>query len=147
MKRIAIYSHSIAPSIDGVCRRFTGILHEMERQGLATLLFTMEDAPQDLPNSTEFVTLDHIIFPTYPNKKVAWPTIKSFMAIVLKLRTWRPDVSRRKCVLQCKIRNNNEIILFVLSISGHPCSCRRFFSDVCAGRITTRHSRCWLLPH
>jgi hypothetical protein len=93
MKRIAIYSHSIAPSIDGVCRRFTGILHEMEKQGLATLLFMMEDSPLDLPASTEYVTLDHIIFPTYPNKKVAWATLRSFLAIYTKLRAFRPDVS------------------------------------------------------
>ena len=92
MKRIAIYSHSIAPSIDGVCRRFTGILHEMQKQGMATLLFTMEDEPLDLPTSTEFVTLDHIIFPTYPNKKVAWATVRSFTAIFRKLQEFRPDV-------------------------------------------------------
>ena len=72
--KIAIYSHSIAPSIDGVCRRFTAILHELEKQGHKTLLFTMEDFPQDLPSNTETVTLDHMIFPSYPDKKVARPT-------------------------------------------------------------------------
>jgi len=90
--KVAIYSHSIAPSIDGVCRRFTGILHEMEKQGYETLLFTMEEFPLELPESTKTVTLDHIIFPTYPNKKVAWPTAKSFASIMSALRQERPDV-------------------------------------------------------
>lgn len=47
--RIAIYSHSIAPSIDGVCRRFTAILRELVHQGHDILLFTLEHDPQDLP--------------------------------------------------------------------------------------------------
>ena len=91
--RIAIYSHSIAPSIDGVCRRFTGILHELERQGHQTLLFTMEDDPQELPLTTKTVTLDHIIFPSYPNKKVAWPTCRAFVSIIQALSSFRPEVS------------------------------------------------------
>jgi hypothetical protein len=67
----------------------------MERQGLATLLFTMEENPLDLPKSTAYVTLDHIIFPTYPNKKVAWATVRSFVAIMSNLKKFRPDVSLR----------------------------------------------------
>mmetsp|Transcript_10911 Transcript_10911/g.17771 ORF Transcript_10911/g.17771 Transcript_10911/m.17771 type:complete len:480 (-) Transcript_10911:429-1868(-) len=90
--KIAIYSHSIAPSIDGVCRRFTAILHEMVRQGHDTVLFTMEDDPQDLPPSTKTITLDHVIFPSYPNKKVAWPTARAFHAIVATLGKEKPDV-------------------------------------------------------
>jgi len=90
--KIAIYSHSIAPSIDGVCRRFTGILHELARRGDKTLLFTMEDKPLDLPTSTTFVTLDHIIFPSYPNKKVARPTWRAMLKILSWLRSFRPDV-------------------------------------------------------
>jgi hypothetical protein len=91
--KIAIYSHSIAPSIDGVCRRFTAILHELDRSGHQTLVFTMEDKPQELPKSTKFVTLDHIMFPTYPDKKVAWPTARAFYAIYSTLASYRPDVS------------------------------------------------------
>jgi hypothetical protein len=49
MKTIAVYSHSIAPSIDGVCRRFTGILWELHRSGHDLILFTLEDQPLDLP--------------------------------------------------------------------------------------------------
>mmetsp|Transcript_31266 Transcript_31266/g.68944 ORF Transcript_31266/g.68944 Transcript_31266/m.68944 type:complete len:446 (-) Transcript_31266:85-1422(-) len=90
--KIAIYSHSIAPSIDGVCRRFTGILHEMEKQGHETILFTMEDEPEDLPASTCTVTLDHVIFPSYPNKKVAWPTARAFSAIMSTLAREKPEI-------------------------------------------------------
>lgn len=90
--KIAIYSHSIAPSIDGVCRRFTGILGELERQGHETLLFTLEDEPEDLPESTIVVVLEHMIFPAYPGKKVAKPTLRSFLRIYKAFKTHRPDV-------------------------------------------------------
>lgn len=92
--KIAFYSHSIAPSIDGVCRRFTSILYELERTGHETIMFTMEDDPQELPASTRTVTLDHMIFPTYPSKKVARPTWQSFYSIYTVLQEEKPDVSR-----------------------------------------------------
>ena len=95
--KIAIYSHSIAPSIDGVCRRFTAILHELQRQGHETLLFTMEDKPEELPKSTTFVTLDHMIFPSYPNKKVARPTCRAIAKVALALTKFKPDVSMLLC--------------------------------------------------
>lgn len=91
--RIAIYSHSIAPSIDGVCRRFTGIIHEMSRAQHQTLLFTLEDAPQDIPSDTQIVTLDHMVFPNYPEKKVAKPSWRSLQAIFAALRSFQPEVS------------------------------------------------------
>lgn len=90
--KVAIYSHSIAPSIDGVCRRFTGILHELVRQKHDTLLFTLEDAPQDLPPSTIVIILEHMIIPAYPGKKVAKPTMSSFLSILAAFRLHRPDV-------------------------------------------------------
>ena len=90
--KICIYSHSIAPSIDGVCRRFTSLLHELDRQGHEILLFTMEEFPLDLPESIDTVTIDHMIFPSYPNKKVARPTIRSFLSIFIKLKSFRPEV-------------------------------------------------------
>jgi hypothetical protein len=91
--KIAIYSHSIAPSIDGVCRRFTGILHELERKGHDTLLFTMEEDPQDLPQSTKTVFLDYMILPSYPDKKVARPTCRSMISIMKALLVLKPEVS------------------------------------------------------
>jgi hypothetical protein len=91
--KIAIYTHSIAPSIDGVCRRFTGIIHEFVRQGHDVLLFTMESEPQDLPKGLKFVTLDYMVFPSYPNKKVAKPTLNSLNLIWSHLSTFQPEVS------------------------------------------------------
>jgi hypothetical protein len=90
--RVAIYSHSIAPSIDGVCRRFTGILQELDRSGHSTLLFTLESAPQDVPSNTKVVTLDHMFFPTYPEKKVAKPSWRSLQAIINALKDFQPEV-------------------------------------------------------
>lgn len=90
--KICLYSHSIAPSIDGVCRRFTSILHELERQGHETMLFTMESEPQDLPSSTRTITLDHMFFASYPNKKVARPTISAVYTIFKAILTFQPEV-------------------------------------------------------
>jgi hypothetical protein len=91
--RIAVYSHSIAPSIDGVCRRFTGILHEMSRQGHPTMLFTLEPNPQNVPRDTVIVTVDHMFFPSYPDKKVARVTLNAFFTIYRALQRFKPDVS------------------------------------------------------
>jgi hypothetical protein len=95
MTKIAIYSHSIAPSIDGVCRRITGLVHEMERKKHDILLFTMEEEPEDLPDNIKIVSVDYMIFPSYPGKKVAKPTLRSFINIVTALSSFRPDVSQQ----------------------------------------------------
>lgn len=96
--RVAIYSHSIAPSIDGVCRRFTGFLHELSRSKHSTLLFTLEEDPQDIPADITVVSLDYMYFPTYPEKKVAKPTLQSFLKIMKALREFAPQVEHYHCV-------------------------------------------------
>ena len=90
--KIAVYCHSIAPSIDGVCRRFTGILTEMVRQGHEVLLFTLEDDPEDLPELEAIFTLPHLLMPAYPDKKVAKIDVATLRVIFSGLRTHRPDV-------------------------------------------------------
>lgn len=90
--KLAFYSHSIAPSIDGVCRRFTSILHELDRLGHETIMFSMEEDPQDLPASTKTVALDYMMFPTYPDKKVAMPTLRSMLAVLNTLSIEKPDI-------------------------------------------------------
>jgi len=91
-RRIAIYSHSIAPSIDGVCRRFTGLLKEMVSRGHEVILFTLEDHPEDLPDLLACVTLDHMFVPSYPDKKVARPTARTASRVWNTLRTYKPEV-------------------------------------------------------
>ena len=81
------------PSIDGVCRRFTAILHELVKQGHETLLFTIESDPQDLPAATQYVTIDYQTFPTYPSKKIANLTLRSQILIFYHLAKFKPDVS------------------------------------------------------
>jgi phosphatidylinositol alpha 1,6-mannosyltransferase len=88
-----VYSHSIAPSIDGVCRRFTGLLHEMVRQGHEVLLFTIEDAPEDLPAGlNEVVPLLHMVVPAYPDKKIGRPAAVNLTRIYSGVARHRPDV-------------------------------------------------------
>lgn len=91
--RLAIYSHSIAPSIDGVCRRFTGVLHEMVRQGHEVLLFTLEDHPEDLPEGLlEVVTLVHMCIPAYPDKKIGRPAMLNLLRVFAAVQRHRPEV-------------------------------------------------------
>lgn len=93
--RVSIYCHSIAPSIDGVCRRFTGILEELCRQGHEVQLFTLEEAPEELPAAIKkenIVTLPYFFMPAYPDKKVAKPTFVAVYTICSKLRAFRPEV-------------------------------------------------------
>jgi glycosyltransferase involved in cell wall biosynthesis len=90
--KIAIYSHSIAPSIDGVCRRFTGILHELVQAGHEVILFTLEEEASELPDLLDIVWLDYMYMPAYPDKKVAKPDFHSFFQIMRTLRKYSPDV-------------------------------------------------------
>jgi hypothetical protein len=90
--KIAIYSHSVMPSVDGVCRRFTGIFRSLEQAGHSLLIFTLESHPEDLPQSATVVTLDHTTMPTYPGKKIAKPTFGSLLRIFSALQSFRPDV-------------------------------------------------------
>ena len=91
--RIAIYTHSIAPSIDGVCRRFTGILHELIKQEHEVLLFTLEDKPEEIPTTIEWVTIFHLTFPAYPGKKVAIPITETFGKFYSSLQAFKPEVN------------------------------------------------------
>jgi hypothetical protein len=90
--KIAIYTHSIAPSIDGVCRRFTGMLWELAKQNHDILLFTLEEKPEDLPPSVKYVTIMSSIFPAYPGKKVAIPSPESLFRIWSALKNFQPEV-------------------------------------------------------
>ena len=91
--RIAIYTHSVAPSIDGVCRRFTSILWELSKQNHELILFTLEDFPEDLPPLMKCVTIPHMYFPAYPDKKVGRPNLTALVRIWNTLQQFKPDVS------------------------------------------------------
>lgn len=91
--RVAIYCHSIAPSIDGVCRRFSAILNELVRQGHEIILFTLEEKPLDIPQELlAVISLDYMFAPAYPDKKIAGLTVRSVSKIWSALRKYRPSV-------------------------------------------------------
>ena len=91
--RVGIYCHSIAPSIDGVCRRFTGILQELIKQGHEVILFTIEETPQDIPSELlDVISLDHVTIAYYPGKKISAPSLFSWLRIFRGMRKWRPDI-------------------------------------------------------
>ena len=91
--RIAVYCHSIAPSIDGVCRRFTGILEEMTRLGYEVVLFTLEDDPQEVPEGLlDIITIDHVSLSYYPGKKISVPSMRSWFRILGALWKHKPDI-------------------------------------------------------
>lgn len=91
--RIGIYCHSIAPSIDGVCRRFTGILEELHSLGYEVVLFTLEQEPEEIPDGLlDVVTIDHVSLSYYPDKKISVPSLRSWMRILGALWKHRPDI-------------------------------------------------------
>jgi len=90
--RIVIYSHSIAPSIDGVCRRFTAILKELDRLGHELLIFTLESDPKDLPSNARVVSIDYMTLLPYPEKKVAKPSLQSLFRIWVNIVDFKPDI-------------------------------------------------------
>ena len=62
------------------------------------MLFTLEDFPEDLPPKlTQCVTLDHMCVPSYPDKKIARPTVSSMRKIWNALKAYKPDVSAQFC--------------------------------------------------
>lgn len=96
--KVAIYCHSIAPSIDGVCRRFTGMMAELISQGHEVILFTLEEKPDELPAGLkDVVILPHMCFPAYPEKKVARPNLSTLWRIWKNLKKHRPDVVHVTC--------------------------------------------------
>jgi glycosyltransferase involved in cell wall biosynthesis len=91
--RIAIYCHSVAPSIDGVCRRFAGILREFIRQKHEVILFTLEEQPEELPEGLiDVISLNWMIAPAYPGKKIAKTSLSSLFKIYFAMRKHRPDI-------------------------------------------------------
>ena len=143
--KVAIYSHSIAPSIDGVCRRFTGLLKELSEQGHDLMLFTLEDSPQDLPvKLTNWVTLEHMCVPSYPEKKVAKPTISSMFKIWSALEKYKPDVSQ---YLINELNKSSASYRCRLTKLGGAPYCWWIFAHVCFGLFNAGYSRCWILPH
>lgn len=89
--RVAVYCHSIAPSIDGVCRRFTSILTELVNEGHEVLLYTLEEDPQDLPPGIQTIWLDYLLMPAYPNKRVAKPELQTLYLIYQSLLSFQPN--------------------------------------------------------
>jgi hypothetical protein len=52
----------------------------------------MEEKPEGIPASTKTVFLDYMIFPSYPNKKVAKPTLRALRSMFKELANFKPDV-------------------------------------------------------
>jgi len=95
--KIAIYCHSIAPSIDGVCRRFTGIIWELVKQGHQIILFTLEKYPEDLPENIIIYSLECMYTPAYTNKKLGKPSPKSIWQMWAGLSKHKPDIIHVTC--------------------------------------------------
>ncbi|CAM9877405.1 unnamed protein product, partial [Heterosigma akashiwo] len=90
--KIAIYSHSMLPTIDGVSRRFTQIINELVKQGHEVILFTLENKPEQIPGSVKYYTLLHMSIPNYPGKKLGKPSIVNMLYIASALHREQPDL-------------------------------------------------------
>ncbi|CAM9584100.1 unnamed protein product [Pylaiella littoralis] len=107
--KIALYSHSIPPAVDGVSRRMASLLQQLTKNGHEIILFTLEKHPQleGAAASIEsvasapirYVTLDSSFLAVYPTKRLAMPTLSNMMLICDTIRRERPDVLH--CTLDC----------------------------------------------
>ncbi|CAN0157214.1 unnamed protein product, partial [Ectocarpus sp. 12 AP-2014] len=103
--KIALYSHSIPPAVDGVSRRMASLLQQLVKQGHEMLVFTLEKHPQLEPAADpgskpiRFVTLDSSFLAVYPTKRLAMPTLTNMNMICNTIRLERPDVLH--CTLDC----------------------------------------------
>jgi len=90
--KIALYSHSILPAVDGVARRFAQIIDEFVAQGHEVILFTLEEKPQQLPPTVKHYTLKSCCIPNYSGKLLGVPTLVNLYYICSALHVERPDV-------------------------------------------------------
>ncbi len=83
--KIAIYSHSFPPSIDGVCRRMSSLVHELLCAGHQILIFTLERELSGLELGgfavPPHITLESSFPATYRTKRIALPTLKNIARI------------------------------------------------------------------
>jgi glycosyltransferase involved in cell wall biosynthesis len=98
--KVAIYSHSIPPAVDGVSRRFTSIIHELSNAGHEVIIFTLEKEPtlekilypgEKLPRF-KYVHLESTFHDFYPSKRVAAPTLGNLWKIGHSLLNYCPDI-------------------------------------------------------
>jgi phosphatidylinositol alpha 1,6-mannosyltransferase len=85
--RIAIFSETFLPKIDGIVNTFCYFLDYLAAQGHDSLLFAPEGS---LPHyaATPVIRYPGVTFPWYPELKLAWPT----PSIGRHLADFRPDV-------------------------------------------------------
>jgi hypothetical protein len=67
-------------------------MKELINQGHELILFTLEEDPEDLPVMTDIITLDYMIMPAYPDKRVAKPSLGNMLVIRDALLKHRPDI-------------------------------------------------------
>jgi hypothetical protein len=87
----AIYTHSPL-SIDGVCRRFSGLIKEL-CQNRATMCYysPLEDHLQDVATVSRYIT-DHMFFDHYPGKKGGGTSVRSLRRMYEGMSEFQPDV-------------------------------------------------------
>ncbi|CAN0119950.1 unnamed protein product, partial [Discosporangium mesarthrocarpum] len=117
--KIAIYSHSIPPAVDGVSRRMTSVLDELHKAGHEVVLFTLESDPQIEKPGTggekfRHVTLDSTFPPLYPTKRCGEPTLANQRLILRELAREKPDV------LHCTIDGVSGMLVLAARTLGIP---------------------------
>ena len=90
--KIAIYSHSLPPEVDGVSRRFSMLIKEFNRRGHSVFVFTLEKR-LELTNVEPVTLLDFATgLAAYPTKKIGKPGWGELNRITNVLKEQKPDV-------------------------------------------------------
>ena len=63
------------------------------RQRHEVILFTLEEQPEEIPSGLmDIISLDWMVAPAYPGKKIAKTSFRSLYKIYYSMRKYRPDV-------------------------------------------------------
>ena len=85
--RIALFSETFLPKVDGIVNTLCHLLKHLEKRGHESVLFAPTGAPARY-RSTPIHTYDGVPFPLYPELKLVPPTAH----IRQQLELFQPDV-------------------------------------------------------
>jgi len=85
--RIAIFTETFLPKLDGVVNTLCQLLEHLAIRGHQSLMFAPEGAPPQYA-STPIITLPAFPFPLYQELHMVWPVV----SVESQLAAWRPDL-------------------------------------------------------
>lgn len=86
--RVAIFTDTFLPKVDGIVTVICRLLEHLERRGVQVMLITPDLGPIDSYAGAEIVRVWGVPFPLYPGLKFSWPLYGTWR----RVRAFNPDV-------------------------------------------------------